>query len=285
MNCVAEFSLGNYILEKYVPYHASKRLKNTYCDLKMIGVIMGYDIVHKPLAEITKNDLSSFFAELQQTRNICKATVNRYRARLSTVFNYALEEDDIARSPLKAIKRHKEKCRSRCLSVDEINALLKECRASRNKELYHITVIALNTGMRAMEILTLIPSDINLRQKKIVLRRALTKSGESREIPLNKEACHILNECLAACCNNSDGRLFRSRDFSCAFEHAMERAKVELARFHDLRRTFATHLMDKGVAISIISRILGHSSILTTQRYLSYGEAVLLDSVSKIGFK
>jgi integrase len=280
MNC-EEFFLGSYIREKYVPYHQSKGLKNITRDLQMVDVILGYDIVQKSLNKVTKNDLITFFRELQIERNIAHSTVNRYYSRFSNIFHYALDEGDITLNPLKGIKKFKEYCRSRCLSEEEISTLLNECKASKNEEIYAIAVLALNTGMRCGEILSLTADNVEVSRKNIVLDGSKTKSGESRTIPLNKAALSIINERLE---QSGDGRLFKSRDFSCAFENALKRGEIKQARFHDLRRTFATHLMLDGVPISIISRILGHSNIQTTERYLSYGEEDMLKSVSKINF-
>jgi integrase len=282
-NSFSSLTLAAYIQEKYVAFYLRKRLKNSYEDMLLINVIMSYEIGNKPLASITKNDLITFLAELQETRRIKKSTVNRYTSRLSNVFSFAVEEGDLLLSPLKGLKKHKEYYRDRCLEEDEIEALLKECRASRNKELYDITVLAINTGMRKSEITSLTSSNVNLARKKLILDWTKTKTGESRTIPLNDEALAILSKRIE---QFSEGaRLFKSRDFSGAFENAMKRAKIVMARFHDLRRTFATYLMDSGVPIGVISRILGHTNILTTERYLSFREKHLLESVSKIGFK
>jgi integrase len=184
--------LEEYILTRYVPYHRSKCLKNISGDLQMINRIMSYEIVKKPLNEIKKNDLITFFAELQTSRNISKSTVNRYYSRFSNIFTFALDEGDVGRNPLKGIKKFKEKYRSRCLSETEISALLKECHGSRNKELYPIVVLALNTGMRRGEILALTTNNIAIRSRKIILHGYMTKTGESREIPLNDTALEIL---------------------------------------------------------------------------------------------
>jgi integrase len=191
-----------------------------------------------------------------------------------------VEEDDLFRNPARGIKKHKEYFRSRYLSVEEIAALLKACRVSRNIELYAIVVIALNTGMRLNEILTLRAEDVNLRQKTIVLREQITKNGDSRIVPLNKTVSGVLSEHM-----KQRGRIFKSRDIRCAFENALKRAGIDLARFHDLRRTFGTHLLLRKISHYKISHLLGHSNILVTERYLTVEDDSLHECVNKIGFK
>ncbi len=52
-----------------------------------------------------------------------------------------------------------------------------------------------------------------------------------------------------------------------AFNAACRRAAIEGLWFHDLRRTFATRLLQKGADVETVRTLLGHRSILTTQRY------------------
>jgi integrase len=78
--------------------------------------------------------------------------------------------------------------------------------------------------------------------------------------------------------------LFLSCNIHSAYSYAMKRAGITAAHFHDLRRTFATHLKDKGVPLHTMAKLLGHSSIAMTERYLATHDKILLDSVSKISF-
>lgn len=276
-------SLGGYIREKYVEFHRSKLLKSYRQDMLMIDIILTYSIADKPLTSITRNDLISFFAELQAERKITKARVNRYIARFSNIFNFAIDEGDLIRNPLRGVKKSKEYQRGRSFTEEELDVLFDECRASRNKELHPIVVLAVNTGMRRGEILKLTKANVNLRQKNILLHWSMTKTGESRTVPLNDAALSVLEEVMKGC---RDGeRIFKSIDFSGAFEKAMERAGIEQGRFHDLRRTFATRLIDTGSRIGIVSILLGHSNIITTERYISHRESDLRECVSKVNCK
>jgi integrase len=110
----------------------------------------------------------------------------------------------------------------------------------------------------------------------------MTKSGESRKVPLNDAALGVVAKYLMTC---GGGRLFKSCEIKEAFYFAMKRAGIEGARFHDLRRTFATQLMEGGIAMGKIARLLGHSSVITTERYLVYGDENLLECVSVVNFQ
>ena len=64
-----------------------------------------------------------------------------------------------------------------------------------------------------------------------------------------------------------------------AFIAAVEAAKIEDFRFHDLRHTFATRLVQKGVDLYKVSKLLGHSDVSTTQRYAHHYPESLRDGV------
>lgn len=276
-------SLREYIIEKYIPYFKTKSRKdcNLKRDLLMIQTILSYDVVNIGVNKITQSDIVLLLALIEKDRKIAKATVNRYRARLSSIFCHAIQNRFIDFNPVKFIKKYKEYPRERYLYQNEALSLLYECKNSKNKELYTIVVLALNTGMRVGEILNL--SRQNILEKQILLFGEQTKSGLPRRIPLNVSAKNVLIEHLNTSLNN-DGLIFTSKDIRECFKYAKLRAGIIGLRFHDLRRTFATYLKDGNIDIHTISKILGHTSITTTERYLGVNQTKLLDSVQILSF-
>jgi len=70
-------------------------------------------------------------------------------------------------------------------------------------------------------------------------------------------------------------------DFRRAFEKACKRAKIDRLRFHDLRHSAATRMIESGVNIVAVSKILGHSDIRTTMRY-AHPDNSLREAVEKL---
>jgi integrase len=272
---------GEFILQHYLPFYTAKKPKDFKNEMYKIKILTDSCIANMRINKVSSNDISMFLLNLQHSRGISKSTANRYRSRLSAIFNYAVDEGLILVNPIRKVKQHSEKSRGRALSKLEVDKLLMECRASRNKELYLITVLAVNAGMRKREILSLKVSDINLAEKKIILRAEHTKNGESRLVPLNSTVINLLKPYLKAIKRE---QVFLSCDIRSAYNYAMKRAGIIDAHFHDLRRTFATHLKDKGIPIHTMTKLLGHSSIAMTERYLATHDKILLDSVAKISF-
>ena len=67
-----------------------------------------------------------------------------------------------------------------------------------------------------------------------------------------------------------------------AFIGALKRAKIEGLRFHDLRNTSATRMVESGASIVAVSKILGHADLKTTMRY-AHPEDSLRDAAEKLG--
>jgi len=154
--------------------------------------------------------------------------------------------------------------RLRFLTEDEILRLLDECP----EYLKRIVVCALNTGMRRGEILNLKWDQI--RNGFIYLRK--TKTNEAREIPVNatlealfktiRKEQHFKSEYVFT---DPQGRKLNSTKKG--FKAALRRAGIEDFRFHDLRHTFASHLVMRGASLKEVQEILGHKTMTMTLRY------------------
>jgi integrase len=137
-----------------------------------------------------------------------------------------------------------------------------EALNKRGVETKWATIIALNTGMRKMEILRLRWRHIDLQSQALVVTE--TKSGKDRQLPLNGEVLAVLNEMRAQPTAAEEDYLFAIRSgynltgATGSFHLAMRDSKLEDFRFHDLRHTFASRLP----ADPYLRRdLLGHSTV------------------------
>jgi len=195
-----------------------------------------------------------------------RTSTNRLLALLKKMFSTAMTWNFADNNPVKAVKFFSEKdsIKERILKESEELKLLAES----TDHLKLIISTALNTGMRKGEILALTWNQIDLRQRLIKVIK--TKSGEDREIPIN----NVLFELLKGLKKNSDyvfinsktSKPFKSVQHS--FKNACHRAGIKNMRFHDLRHSFASRLIQKGCDIETLRAILGHYSITVTERYI-----------------
>lgn len=199
-------------------------------------------------------------------------TVNRYLAILSHLFSKCAGEWQwIVHHPMRGtVERLKEPPgRVRFLDEKEIGALLAACRESRNPALYPAVVLALSTGMRQGEILSLRWKQVDLARRLIVLPK--TKNKERRGLPVTDQALGALRDIQRY--THTDLLFPSPKDAGKptvvrgAFEAAVEKAEIEDFRFHDLRHTCASYLAMNGASEREIAEVLGHKTLAMVKRY------------------
>jgi integrase len=209
-------------------------------------------------------------------RGTSELTTNRETALLKKMFSFAIEKGLATNNPAKKIKMFSESntARTRVLSVEEEQRLFVELAS----HIRPIVLTALNTGLRYSEIVGLKWNDIDMEQGKIKVEH--TKSGKVRFVPINSVLRSDLERLSVG--KKQVGRVFRSKSIRKGFENACRRAGIEGFVFHDLRRTFGTRLLERGVDIVTISRLYGHSSVLVTQRYLHPQDEIGREAVERL---
>jgi len=199
---------------------------------------------------------------------VSKATANRSVQILRRMFNLAIDWGYLAENPASKVKLFSEKdnLKERVLTEDEELRLL-------DASLPHIRPIvlcALHTGMRRGEILGLRWDQVDFEKRMIRVER--TKSGKPRFIDINGTLLELLRrqrvdnpQSEFVFPSNRTGRAFFKVDK--AFKRACKLALITGLRFHDLRHTFASRLIARGVDIITVKELLGHSSVRITERY------------------
>ena len=122
------------------------------------------------------------------------ADVNRTMAALSSALSFAVKELEwLEENPMKRVRKFSEsRGRVRYLSERELPALLQACRESKNPDLLLAVLLALSTGGRQAEVMTLRWDQINLKARTALL--VDTKNGERRALPLVGEAFDLLKK-------------------------------------------------------------------------------------------
>ena len=209
----------------------------------------------------------------RERRKRTGATVNRSLAALSACFSYAVKEKEwIERNPCRNVRRSKEsKGRDRFLTEDELDRLLTACRP--HPDLYLALLLALITGARQGELMTLHWDQVNFSKKTITLPE--TKNDEKRTIPLVGEASSLLKK-RAKARDISNDCIFPSTEFAVKskyinlrdpWDKAMSEANILDFRWHDIRHTAASYLTMMGVTHVELAKILGHKTLSMVLRY------------------
>lgn len=221
------------------------------------------------LAEIIPKVLVEYKSK-RYAEGVGPATINREIAVLSSAFNLAAREWEWCRSnPCAKIKPEKEPPgRDRYLTREEEKKLLDGC----SNWLQDIVVFALNTGMRQGEILSLRWPSVDLFRRTATVERS--KNGEKRTIPVNEAVMELLkvkSKVRSISCDlvfpNSVGKVIERGNLERSWRAGKRKAKLDDFRFHDLRHTFATRLVQAGVDVYKVQKLLGHKDPKMTQRY------------------
>ena len=169
--------------------------------------------------------------------------------------------------------------------------LLAACARSRYRWLLPIMQVALHTGLRKTSIVTLRWGDLDFDRKVITVRATNSKTGRMLRVPMNL----LVEQTLLALGKRSDGTDKGAGDavftneadepvtsIRTAWEGAVAEAGLVNFTFHDLRHTFASRLVAAGVPLLHVSKLLGHSTILMTQRYSHASDDALASAVGRL---
>ncbi len=139
-----------------------------------------------------------------------------------------------------------------------------------------LIMVALHTGMRRGEILDLKWQNVDLLRRAI--RVVKSKNGEKRTIPMSNTLFNLLK---SVSIRDISGRVFPISGSSLrqAFDKVAAKSGLEDFRFHDLRHTFATRLVQNGVDLYKVKELLGHKTISMTMRYAHHCPESLRSSV------
>jgi integrase len=214
-------------------------------------------------------------------------TVNQYLATLSHALTTAVVEWGwLDSSPLRRVRRLREpRGRVRWLDEAERQRLLAACAASANRVLLPVVILALSTGARKQELLSLTWRDVDLRRERLLLHQ--TKTDKPRSVPLTERALSEM-QALAKVRRIDTALVFPRRDgrapldLRYAWQQALRQAGLADFRFHDLRHTCASYLAMNGASLVEIAEVLGHTTLQMVKRYAHLAEAHTAQVVARM---
>ncbi len=234
-----------------------------------------------PLAARTLDSLrSADFAKYRDDRlKVCSpATVKRELVIISHIFNTARMDWSLpVDNPVANIRKPRaNQHRERRLVGDEQPRLLRAAAESKAATLGFCITLALETGMRAGEIVKLCWEQIDLANG--VIRLATTKNGDRRIVPLSKAAEDAIKALPRPIHGGRLTNFYDSRGLSAAFRRACVRAGITGLRFHDLRHEAASRLAPRMPAATL-AKVMGWKTIQMAMRYYNPTAAELVAAV------
>ncbi|MFA6029226.1 MAG: tyrosine-type recombinase/integrase [Elusimicrobiota bacterium] len=274
-------------LREYLAYSKGNKAPQSYArDIRILKLFTEFLQVDR-LSAVTAARLEAYKAHRREQGNKV-STINRELNTIKAMLNKAVAWGALPQDPAKSVQKFREPRRQvRYLSTEEARTAIK----AADERLRPILETFLHTGLRRDELIHLTWADIDFKNKVVAIQSKdgwNPKDYETRHIPMTSR----LREVLDALPRREDSPLFTnvggrqldgnvlSRDFRLLFR----RCGIENASVHTLRHTFASHLVMNGTDIYTVQKLLGHSTIKTTEIYAHLAPDFLRSAMDKLRY-
>jgi len=246
------------LIERYLEeYSAVQKAPRSYQRDKSLKKHLFNHFASLVLTQITPKQIAEYKLK-RRSEKASPRTINYELALLSHAFTIAIREWEwVSENPVKKVTREKvHNQMERWLTSEEEGRLL----SSSPEWLRDIILYAIHTGFRLSEVLELRWNQFDLSRRTVTISEQ--KNGGVDTLPLNETVMNILMKKAKGRVDGTElvfpslaGTRISNRNLFRAFSGALERAKVEGFRFHDLRHTFATRLVQNGVDLYAVQKL------------------------------
>lgn len=265
-------------IEAYLEYlqfsigRSAKTLLNYRVDLEQFEVFLQQQGISS-VSAIQAQCVRSFIRELIGFGS-SKSTTLRKLSAVRGFMKYLSREGTLSGDPVAGIKGPKAPDGlPRALSVEDTVHLLEVPRSGRYPQRDRLILELLYaSGLRLAELAALNWDDVDLEGRWLRVRG---KGSKDRMVPFGEPAQELLQE-WQSMTHCAEGAVFPGQTEGHIAERTVHRlvlraakdAKIPDVSPHTLRHCFATHLLERGAPLRVVQELLGHESVVTTQRYL-----------------
>jgi len=218
-------------------------------------------IGHIPVADLRRADIKDMILEKAKDTPVM---ARRIKSLISTILNFAIDEELIEHNPATRIKLQPEKARDRYLSEKEVKRFWRGIDKARlDPQMRRILRLLLVTGQRRSEVTLMRREELDLEKGIWEIPAERTKAGRATRVPLSTLALELIGEpdgCEYVFHHRS-GRPLTTYSVSQAMRRELEPLGLadKPATPHDLRRTAASQMGELGIDRLTISKILNHA--------------------------
>lgn len=261
------------LIDIYVERHSRKHKVTWNYDNHEVRRFTSH-LAKRKISSVTNDDVRKLHERIAEENGIYQA--NRFLATLKAMYNKAIEWGYEGCNPALRIKQFKETSRDRFIQPEELPRFFKALAEEANNVAKDYFYIALYTGARKANILSMKWEEINFISKEWKIPK--TKNGDPVTIPLVREAIDILKirfenqnkfeemERVFVFPSKASSKGYL-QDPKKAWKRIMQRAQIKDLRIHDIRRTLGSYQAITGASLQIIGKSLGHKSQHATQIY------------------
>ena len=237
---------------------------------------------------ITRNIIIDFLNHLEENSNTIR-TRNQRLAAIKSFYQYCLSYETQNIYNIKQVLSIKSKKYVKpiqdYLTEEELETLFNSIDTSTSKGLRNLAILVLlyDTAARANEIINLKAEDLRLEEKLVILTG---KGNKQRVVPIMENTKEILLKYINYQCHYSkylfekDNKKFNERFIRDIIKKYSSDTTKKVTP-HTFRRSRAIHLLDKGVNIMYIKKLLDHESVITTEEYAKVLEKSKFEAIKK----
>lgn len=262
--------------------HTRKTLKDSSVALRGLLRVAG-DL---PLHKIGVREIDSYLS--MKTSEASQWTARKHYAHLASAFETARKWKCIPANPFRQVEKPKvpeiQPAHFTKLNFQQLLSVIAD------QDFREVCIFAVSTGLRLGELVALQWRDVDFVRKVIVVQNSetfTTKSKRIRVVPMNEQLWRTSavrkESATCALVFHHNNEKLNADWVSKTFKRYVRTAKLsERLHFHSLRHTFATWLVQSGVGIYEVQKLLGHSSVAVTQIYAHLAPSELHNAVEKI---
>ncbi len=230
---------------------------------------------------VTYRMIELFNRHLREKGNAV-ATRNKRLRYLRAALNLAVKRGYVKVSPMDSWEWEREDNKApKILTLDEETAILKAADSLYGFRWWCFLYIALRTGARLGELLSLAWDHVDFDEARMHLTQ--TKGKRDRMVPLTPDSVNMLRRLIAQTLKQGGPFIGLGTNINRAWRRIRNKAGMPGVTIHDLRRTFITRALRSGADVDIVRRLAGHSSLSTTMTYYTWAnDAELRDAVKKM---
>lgn len=255
-------------------------------DLSMYNVRLKKLLGHKRLDSISRLDIERLVTQLSTSGELLPASINHHTKMIRFMLRKAVDWNILEKNNVSGISMLKvDNQVENILDEKQLRNLLHTLNTQNGKRIKMtcmVVLFLLSTGARLNEALSAKWVNIDRANRRWLIPAEKSKSGKRRVIPLNDSALDVLDRIQT---ENDYKFVFISyrtgtqlKSIHTGWKSLRNKAGLPHLRLHDMRHNMASMMANSGVSIYSISQVLGHSSVIVTQRYAHLSTKTLQDA-------
>ena len=278
-------TLAELVRDRYLPH--VKSYKRSWCTDETVLRVHILPVLGSQYVDLIRAEPISALVDRMREQGYATGTTNRVVIVLRHIFNLARKwrVPGVTENATTGINLAPDVNRERFLSLEEAQRLIAAIEQDENEVAARAIMLLLLTGARRNEITHAKWEHLDWEKRTLLV--PISKSGKPRVIALNGAAIELLRSIQA----NNDSRYILpspvtgqpSPSLYFPWQRIRVRAGLADLRLHDLRHSFASFLVNKGISLYVVQGLLGHAHARYTQRYAHLTPDTLRDAAEAVG--